>query len=927
MDYSKTLNLPKTDFPMKAKLVEKEPGILDRWMKMGAYEKLREHRRGREKFILHDGPPYSNGHIHLGHALNKIAKDLIIRSRSMMGYDVPYLPGWDNHGMPIEMNVLKELKKEKKDFDTLTLRKKCAEYARRWVDIQRDEFIRLGIWGKWDDPYLTMSPDYEKIVLQTFGKIVDEGYVYRGKRPIHWCAECETALAESEIEYKEKDSISILLRFPLLRDPKGLFPDELDGYILIWTTTPWTIPANQAVVVHPRFDYAIVETDGAAYLMAERLTPVVLESVGITKYKVLKTFKGEQLEGLVFSHPTFDRESPLFTADHVTLDEGTGVVHTAPGHGMEDFLVGKREGLTILCPVDERGVFTREGGRYEGMHVEDANLEVLKDLEAEGALLEQNVIQHSYPHCWRCKKPLVYRTTTQWFLSIDHNGLRGKTLESIETVRWSPAPSKNRILGMIQNRPDWCLSRQREWGVGIPVLICNKCDEPLLRKDVVDRVAEKVGELGSDCWFALDAGEFLPGGVSCDKCKGTDFRKETDILDVWFESGSSHLAVLENNSDLRWPSDIYLEGTDQHRGWFNTSLIVSMSSRGVPPYRWVLTNGWTLDAEGKAMHKLEGNVVSPLDVIENRGADILRLWASSNDLKNDVRYSEDALDQVADSYRRIRNTCRFLLGNIYDYDDGTDRIEYEDLLEIDRFALHVMEDFKRKIHSAYENMEFHAAYHRINSFCATISSFYLDVLKDRLYTFSADSRERRSAQTVLHEIIHALVRIVAPILPFTSEEVWGYLSEDQDSSVHFLTFKEFSDEYLRPELEAKWKKLMILRGEVQKDLEVARAKGELGSSLEAAVEILAGEDEWEEFIRENKEGLPALFIVSQTYLREEEGGGDWTESTEFPVKIRVRRADGRKCRRCWNYTLDVGNSSEHPELCNRCISNLNQETM
>jgi isoleucyl-tRNA synthetase len=823
------------------------------------------------------------------------------------------------------MNVLKELKKEKKDFDTLTLRKKCGEYARQWVEIQRDEFIRLGIWGEWDNPYMTMSPDYEKTVLQTFGEVVDKGFIYRGKRPIHWCAKCETALAESEIEYKEKDSISILLRFPLLRDPEGIFPGKTDGYILIWTTTPWTIPANQAVVVHPEFDYAIVEVNGDSYLMAARLAPVILESIGITNYKVFKTFKGSELKGLVFSHPTFDRESPLFMADHVTLEEGTGVVHTAPGHGMEDFYVGKAEGLDILCPVNEQGVFTHEGGRYEGLHVEDANPEVLKDLESEGALLEQNVIQHSYPHCWRCKKPLLFRTTTQWFLSVDHGGLREKTLEAIETVRWSPGSSQNRILGMIQNRPDWCLSRQREWGVGIPVLICNKCNEPLLRKDVVDMVADKVGEFGSDCWFSLAAEEFLPSGVSCESCKSSDFRKETDILDVWFESGSSHLAVLENNSHLRWPSDIYLEGTDQHRGWFNTSLIVSMASRGIPPYGWVLTNGWTLDSQGKAMHKLEGNVVSPLDIIETKGADLLRLWVSSNDIKNDVRFSEDTLNQVAETYRRIRNTCRFLLGNIFDYDNSVERIEYEDLIEIDRFALHVMERFKRKIHSAYENMEFHAAYQRINSFCTTISSFYLDVLKDRLYTFSSDSMERKSAQTVLYEMIHTLVRITAPILPFTSEEIWDYLSEDKGSSIHFLTFKDFNEKYLCPDLESKWKKLMALRGEVQKDLEVARAKGEFGSSLEAAVELMAGQEEWEKLIKENIDNLPALFIVSQTCLREEEGGGEWTESTELPVKIRVSHADGKKCCRCWNYTSDVGSSSAHPELCNRCITHLNQE--
>ncbi len=913
---------------MKARLVENEPSILKRWGEMDAYGRLRERRHGSEKFILHDGPPYSNGHIHLGHALNKVAKDLIVRSRSMMGYDAPYLPGWDNHGMPIEMNILKELNTDRREIDPLVLRKKCRAYAGRFVAIQREEFVRLGIWGEWDHPYLTMDPAYEKIVLRTFGEMVDKGYIYRGKRPIHWCARCETALAESEIEYMEKESTSILVRFPLLMDPEGVFPRGVRSFVLIWTTTPWTIPANMAVVVHPKIDYAVIETDQGAYLLAERLAPVVMESMGIEEYKVLNRLRGEELKGLVFSHPLFDRESPLYMADHVNLEEGTGVVHTAPGHGMEDFLVGKKEGLKILCPVNERGIFTSDGGKYEGKGVDEVNIEVLDDLKEAGALLRRETIRHSYPHCWRCKSALLFRATTQWFFSIDHGGLREMAMDAIDHVKWAPESSKNRIQGMIRNRPDWCLSRQREWGVGIPILICNDCNEPLLKKEVVDLVAEKVGEMGSDCWFTLDAEDFLPGDLRCPACGGCDFRKETDILDVWFESGSSHLAVLEGNERLQWPADIYLEGTDQHRGWFNTSLIISMVAKGAPPYRRVLTNGWTLDAEGKAMHKLEGNVVSPLEIIEKRGADILRLWVCSNDFKSDIRFSDSALDQVTEIYRKIRNTCRFLLGNLYDYDPDVNRVAYGDLLEIDQYALHLLEAFKGKVCLAYENMEFHSAYHTINEFCTNISSFYFDVLKDRLYTFSADSPGRRSAQTVLHEIIQTLVRVTAPILPFTSEEVWGYLCADDGESIHFQLFKDPDEAHLRPDLEEKWKTLLILRGEVQKGLEAARKNGDIGSSLEAAVELIASREDLQALIEDYQRDLPSLFIVSQVHVREGEGGeegGEWSVSSELPLRVLIRRADGVKCVRCWNYSVDVGNSSEHPDLCGRCVGMLAQE--
>jgi isoleucyl-tRNA synthetase len=920
MDYRKTLNLPQTSFPMKARLVEREPAMLDRWRRMGAYARLRERRRGAETYILHDGPPYSNGHIHLGHALNKVAKDLIVRSRTMMGYDAPYLPGWDNHGMPIEMNILKEMKKEKREIDPMTLRANCREYARRYVEIQREEFIRLGIWGEWETPYLTMDPRYEEAVLRTFGEMVEQGFIYRGKRPIHWCPVCETALAESEIEYREKESVSITLRFPLRADPGGVFPPDHDGFVLVWTTTPWTIPANLAVVVHPEIDYVVVTAAGAACLLAERLAPVIMETIGIEDWTVWKKMKGSELAGLVFTHPLVDRESPLFMADHVNLEEGTGVVHTAPGHGMEDFLVGRREGLEILCPVDERGVFTAEAGKYEGKRVDEANGEVVEDLEEAGTLLHRETIRHQYPHCWRCKNALIYRATTQWFFSIDHKGLRERAIEAIEAVEWLPPASRNRILGMMKNRPDWCLSRQREWGVGIPILTCEDCGRPLLEKRVVDRVAERVGEEGSDCWFTLDAKSFLPEGTTCPECGGDRFRKETDILDVWFESGSSHIAVLEAQEHLRSPADIYLEGSDQHRGWFNTSLIVGLAARGEAPYRRVLTNGWTLDAEGKAMHKLEGNVVSPLEIIEKRGADVLRLWVSSNDLKSDIRISEDTLDQVSETYRRIRNTCRFLLGNLHGFEAARDGVPPESLLEVDAYALHHLETFKRKVIAAYDDMEFHTAYHAINTFCTTISAWYLDGLKDRLYTFAPRAPERRSAQTVLHEIVQVLVRVIAPILPFTSEEVWDHLGGGEGDSIHFQEFPPLRDDFLRPGLAERWDRLLRLRGDVQKGLELARTNGVIGSSQEASVGLLPEGEEWRELIESSLEALPAFFIVSEVRVESDAEAEPWLESADLPLRVSVRRADGSKCVRCWNYTTDVGASAEHPGLCGRCVT-------
>ena len=920
-DYKDTLNLPRTEFPMRARLPEREPEALARWEEQALYDRLREGRRGRERWILHDGPPYANGHIHLGTAVNKIQKDFAVRTRAMMGYDAPYVPGWDCHGLPIEINVQREFRERDREPGLLELRARCREYAAGWVDVQREEFRRLGIWGQWKDPYLTMSRAYEAEIVETFADLVEAGYVYRGLRPIHWCVVDRTALAEAEIEYRPRTSPSITVILPLREDPRAIFgaTDEARAAgVLVWTTTPWTIPANRAVVVHPDLDYVVVDTERGRLLWAAARHSA-LEDL-FERAAVVRRVPGADLAGLIFTHPLEDRPSPLLFADHVTVEEGTGVVHTAPGHGAEDFQVGRENGLEIYNPVGPDGVYLPDTPRYAGVLIWDANPRIVADLEAAGRLVDQTRVEHSYPHCWRCKNPVVFRATVQWFLAIDHDELRARSLAAIDDVSWIPPATVNRIRTMVEGRPDWTLSRQRAWGVGIPAVYCRRCEEPFLDPGFVRHVAALVREKGADHWFAAGMEQLVPAGVHCPRCgpEATDFRREIEILDVWFDSGVSQRAVLEARADLAWPADLYLEGPDQHRGWFNSSLILAMATRGRAPYRAVLTHGWMVDAEGRAMHKSLGNVIRPEEVVGERGADILRLWTAANDITRDGRFSWDAVDQVSEAYRRIRNTLRFLLGNLTGFDPVRDAVPLEELEDFDRWALAGLERLREGVRGAYDRFEFHVAYQQLVNYCTVeLSGVYLDGIKVRLYTQPAGSTARRSAQTVLQAALESLVRLLAPILPFTADEVWAAMPAGASGpSVHLEEFLPFRPERREPALEADWGTILRARQAVTRELEGLRERKEIGSSLAAEVEIAALADADRATLERHLSALEEAFIVSAVHVR---GTLDGDAAPEG-FRARARPASGEKCDRCWRWRASVGDDPDHPTLCAECVS-------
>jgi isoleucyl-tRNA synthetase len=912
MDYSRTLNLPKTDFPMKADLARREPEFQRFWEEIDLYRKSLEKPSPKGAFILHDGPPYSNGDIHLGHAFNKILKDIIVKYRTMDGYRSPYVPGWDNHGMPIENNVAQEFRKRKETPTRIEMRKRCREYAAGWVETQRKEFRRLGVRGDWENPYLTMSPEFEATIVRVFGELALQGFIYRGLKPIHWCPNDRTALAEAEIEYQEKTSSSTYVRFPLQEDPNGIFPAGGENYTIIWTTTPWTIPANLAVAVHPDFEYAVVEVEGARYLVAQALVEAAMTAIGVTEYRVLATHTGASLMGLVFRHPLFERPSTVVTADYVTLETGTGVVHTAPGHGREDFYTGQKFGLETLCPVDEAGRFTAEAGPFAGLDLKAGDRAVIEALRGAGALLAEETIRHSYPHCWRCHGPLIFRTTVQWFMSIDHNGHRQRCLEEIERVRWYPAESINRITSMVAGRPDWCLSRQRSWGVGIPVFYCASCRGEVMTEASLEAVHQLVLREGSDAWFERPAAEILPAGFHCSRCGGGEFTKETDILDVWFDSGSTCRAVLETRPDLRYPADVYLEGSDQHRGWFNSSLMVGVGTKGEAPYRAVITNGWTLDAEGRAMHKSWGNAISPQEIVSRSGADVLRLWVASTDYFEDVRLGDEILKRVTDAYRRVRNTFRYLLSNLYDFDPARDAVPLGEMQEIDRWALHRLAELLDRARDGYESYEFHRAYRAAVDFCAVdLSAFYLDVLKDRLYTSAPDARARRAAQTVLWKLADSLARLLAPVLSHTCEEVWGFLpGNGRAESVHLADFPVPDEAWRDPELAVRWAELLQVRDEVNRALEEAKAAGVVEKPLAARVTLIAPHELYER-LAAYRDQLAGLFIVSQAELVPGAAGA--------PLAVSVAPAEGERCDRCWLVLPTVGQNAGHPTLCHRCV--------
>ncbi|HUW65709.1 MAG TPA: isoleucine--tRNA ligase [Spirochaetia bacterium] len=908
MDYSQTLNLPKTDFPMRANLPAREVELLKFWDEIGLYQRVEEHTKGRPPFILHDGPPYANGHIHLGTALNKVLKDMIVKFHSMDGRHAPYVPGWDTHGLPIEQQAIRALNLNRHAVEVLEFRRMCRDYALKFVDIQRAEFKRLGVRGDWEHPYLTLMPHYEARQIGVFGEMATRGYIYKGLKSVYWCASCETALAEAEVEYAEKTSDSIYVRFQVT-DGKGLLPEN--SYVVIWTTTPWTIPANVGVCLHPAFEYVLLAApDGSNYLVAQGLAGSFLAATGLTGTRVVSSFRGADLAGVLVAHPLGFRTSTVVHDEYVSLEQGTGCVHTAPGHGVEDFEVGRRWGLPVISPVDGRGVFTAEAGLFAGQFYLKANGPILEELQNRGLLMGAGKISHQYPHCWRCKQPVFFRATEQWFASIE--GFRAQALAAIRKVRWIPEWGAERIYNMIEQRGDWCISRQRSWGVPIPIFYCSGCGRELIDKRVIDFVAGLFRQFGSDVWFARPADELMPPDTVCPSCGGREFTKEKDIMDVWFDSGTSHQGVLDEPDiwpGLRWPADMYLEGSDQHRGWFNSSLCTSVAVKGEAPYRTVLTHGFVVDEAGRKMSKSLGNVIDPLKVIDQLGADILRLWISSVDYRSDMALSQGILKQLTEAYRKIRNTCRYLLANTYDFD--SDAVPYAEMEELDRWALLRLHRTVDRVLAAYRNYDFHVAYHLLHGYCVVdLSALYLDVIKDRLYTAPARSRARRAAQTVCAAVLEALVRLLAPILTFTAEEIWGYLPKTgRPVSVQLAGMPEVCTDYFDPALEERWDALMQVRGAVTPELERLRREKVIGNSLEAAVELWADGDLLA-LLRSAADQLPTIFIVSAVAVQP---GG-----TEGGLRVEVKKAGGAKCERCWMYHPGVGEDDVHPTLCPKC---------
>jgi isoleucyl-tRNA synthetase len=925
MNYKDTLNLPKTDFPMKADLPRREPEILKFWEEGGTYAGIRKKRAGAPKYILHDGPPYANGNIHIGHSLDKTLKDIVVKYKTMKGFDSPYVPGWDCHGLPVEHALLKELKISKGQIDRVEFRKKAAEYALKYVSIQKEQFRRLGVFGDWDNPYLTLSNDYVAGIVRSFAKMAEGGYIYKGVKPVNWCLRCETALAEAEVEYADHASPSIFVKFAVTGNKAW------DGKLslVIWTTTPWTLVANVAVAVNPSLDYVTIETAGERYILAHDLLESVAGKSGFKDYKVVSTVKGKELEGLVYKHPFMDREGKVVLADYVSNEDGSGCVHTAPGHGMDDYLTGQRYGLPTLMPVNEKGIFDETAGDFKGFHVFKANDAIIERLKTGGSLLNSGSISHSYPHCWRCKEPVIFRATVQWFIDVDHKDLRKNTLEEIKKVKWVPSVGENRISAMIENRPDWCLSRQRYWGVPIPAFYCESCKKTVLDAKVIEGIASIMEKEGSNAWFSKSAAELLPAGFSCPSCKGRQFRKEEDILDVWFDSGVSHQSVLRAREQLKFPADLYLEGSDQHRGWFQASLLTSMPIEKRPPFESVLTHGFVMDGEGRKMSKSLGNVISPQDVIKTHGADVLRMWVASCDYYEDIRISKEILERTSEAYRKIRNTARFILGNLFDYDPAKDRLIHKDLLEIDKWAISKAYSLAAETAGYYDTFEFHKVFRALYNFCTVeLSSFYLDVSKDRLYTYAPNSKERRSTQTAIYEIVMVLAKTLAPIAPFTAEEIWQKLKRDDPSpSVHSSLWPEALEGYIDKALEKRWEDLFVLRPVIMKAIEEQRANGVIGDSMEASVTIYIKDVQRYKYLHGFAKELAGVFLLSGFSIEDTPGGfhGKAGLVESEGLGILVRKASGAKCDRCWTYSNEVGSDADHPTLCRRCSGVLKGE--
>ncbi|MCI7138820.1 MAG: isoleucine--tRNA ligase [Oscillospiraceae bacterium] len=914
MDYNSTMNLPKTDFPMRGNLPQKEPEMIKRWQDQKLYQKLMEKNEGLPLYVLHDGPPYANGDIHMGTALNKVLKDIIIKYKNMSGYKAPYIPGWDTHGLPIELKAMKKVGVENIN-SALDLRKVCKEFALHYVDVQRNEFIRLGSIGDYEHPYLTLQPKHEAEQIRIFGEMAKKDFIYKGLKPVYWCPECKTALAEAEIEYAEDPCNSIYVKFKVEDDGGKLaaLNTELDKtYFVIWTTTTWTLPGNLAICLGPEYEYVAVHANGEYYIMAKELVESAMKAAKITEYTVSEaSLKGKELEYIKYRHPFIDRVSPIIVGDHVTLESGTGCVHTAPGHGVEDFevCVNHYPEIPIIVPVDGDGKLTEEAGEFCGLTTNDANKAILTKLTELNALFAVEKIIHQYPHCWRCKSPIIFRATEQWFCSID--GFKEDACKAIDTVQWIPEWGGDRIKGMVMDRSDWCISRQRTWGVPIPIFYCKHCGKPIINEDSINAIANLYEKEGSDAWYKYEANEILPEGFKCE-CGCTEFTKEMDIMDVWFDSGVSHAAVCNEEHGLRWPADLYLEGADQYRGWFQSSLLTSVAAKGRAPYKAVCTHGWVVDGEGKAMHKSLGNGMSPDEVTDKYGADILRTWVASSDYHADIRISQDILKQLSDAYRKIRNTARFILSNLGDFNPDTDSVSVEKLDGIDKWAMARMDEIIEKCKAAYDKFDFHIVYSTMRDFCTIdLSNFYLDILKDRLYVEKADSESRRAAQTVIYNILRTMTLYLAPVISFTAEEIWGYMprsEKDDAESVFFNKLPEKSGVSADEEFMEKWEKIDELRDIVNKALEEARGQKLIGKSLEAKVTLNCGRD-WYDFAKSVENDLVSAFIVSAVDVEKSEFDG---------VNVKVEVAPGEKCERCWTHSDTVGKCAEHPTLCARC---------
>lgn len=927
-DYNNTINLPKTDFPMRAGLPKREPGFLEEWEKQDVYGEMMKKNEGKPLFILHDGPPYANGDIHMGHALNKVLKDFIIRYKNMTGYKAPYIPGWDTHGLPIESQVIKKNKLDRSQMSVAEFRDMCKQFALKYVDGQRAGFKRLGVLGDWEHPYLTLDPKFEAKQIEIFGTMANKGYIYKGLKPVYWCPKDETALAEAEIEYADDSVTTIFVKFKV-HDDLGKLSSLVDldhTYFVIWTTTTWTLPGNMAICLNPDLEYSIIKaSNGENYIMAAELAESVCAKAGLSIEKTIATMMGSEFELMTAYHPFMNRDSLLILGDHVTLDAGTGCVHTAPSFGVDDFNVCRRysqieTSVKMPVSVDARGYLNQYAGPYEGISVFKAHEPIFNDLKESGNILFAEDIVHSYPHCWRCKKPIIFRATEQWFASVD--AIKDAAVKACDDIKWYPAWGKERMVSMIRERSDWCISRQRNWGVPIPILYCKKCGKAIVTPETIAIISKQFAEKGSNCWYTQDAKTFLPEGYTCE-CGGDEFTKETDIMDVWFDSGSTHAAVVDQRDELQFPADIYLEGGDQYRGWFQSSMLTSIAAKGVAPYKTIITHGWTVDGQGRKMSKSLGNGIEPKELLKDYGADLLRLWVSSANYQEDMRIDKKILKQLSNAYLKIRNTCRYMLGNLYDFDPKTEMTAYADMTELDQWALMRLNELIGNVKSAYDIYEFHSVYRAVYNFCVVdMSNIYLDVIKDRLYCETIKGDLRRSAQTTMFIILDALVRLISPILCFTSDEIWQAMPHCEKDDLRNVVYNEMPKTDTKysfsAEMQDKWDKILAVREDVNKALEEARNEKKIGKPLEAQV-IIGASQEAAEFLRNSGENLATLFIVSAVKIEDGEKDGLKGESLGG-ITVKVEKAEGEKCERCWIFSDTVGKNEKHPTLCSRCAN-------